>query len=166
MINFSFLGGWDGGIVIKELAAVDSHNNLVSSHYLIDRRAGRNYQCLKMEWFKLLTTNVIVMMATYSIHSWKLCYIAKHYVLLQSIVSDHRNNLLVDLSTYIYRYHSAIMLSNRRHPSSRNYIMCTVACYKSKHVCALRLSYSLSQWPKFHIICLLCVKCPPQFAYY
>jgi len=42
-------------------------------------------------------------------------------------------------------------------------ISCTFSCHnKSKHVCALRTAYSLSQWLNFDILSPQDAKCPPQ----
>ena len=47
-----------------------------------------------------LVTKTIGMTVIYRIQTWKLCYIARHHLLLQSIASDLRKyNLLVVLST-------------------------------------------------------------------
>ena len=49
---------------------------------------------------QLLTTGVTGIMVTYRIQSWKMCYIARHHLLLQSIALDLRKqNLLAVLST-------------------------------------------------------------------
>jgi len=44
---------------------------------------------------------------------------------------------------------------------------CTFACHnKSRHVCALRTTYSLVQWLNSHIVSLQYAKCPTQPAYH
>ena len=49
---------------------------------------------------KLITTDVIGMVVMFNIQSWRLCYIVKHHLLLQSIALDIRKqNLLTVLST-------------------------------------------------------------------
>jgi len=56
VIDFTYFDGRDGELVVKELAAVHFHSNRISSTFLRDRPAGRKYQCLTLEWIKLLTT--------------------------------------------------------------------------------------------------------------
>ena len=50
LTDFTYLEGRDGELVVKELVAVDSHCNLVSSC----RTAGRKYHLLTPEWIRLL----------------------------------------------------------------------------------------------------------------
>ena len=49
MIDFTFLEGRDGELVAKELAAVDSHGNRVSSHVFKRPMAGKKYHLLTPE---------------------------------------------------------------------------------------------------------------------
>jgi hypothetical protein len=60
-----------------------------------DFTVGRKFHCLTVELIKLLTTGVIGMMVMYCIRSQKLCYIARHHLLLQSIASDLRKHILL-----------------------------------------------------------------------
>ena len=93
------------------------------------------------------------------IHSCRLCYIAKHHLLLQSTASDLRKqNLLIVLSTIV------IDITQLECPQlaeiSLPAISCTSACHnKSKHVRALRSAYSLDQWLNFYILSLQYAKC-------
>ena len=84
---------------------------------------------------------VIGMTVIYHIQSWKLCYIARHRLLLQSIASgllkkefiSVLNDRTVIDSTQLGRPPIAdIYLSA---------ISCTFECHKSKRVCALRSAY-------------------------
>jgi len=59
VIDFTYLEGNYGELVVKELAAVDSHSNRVSSY--VFKRAGMNCHCLTLERM-LLTMGVIGMM--------------------------------------------------------------------------------------------------------
>jgi len=46
-------------------------------------------------------------------------------------------------------------------------ISCTFACHKkSRHVCVLRMAYSLSQWLNLYILSLQFANCPNQPAYH
>ena len=45
-------------------------------------------------------------------------------------------------------------------------ISCTFACHKSKHVCALRIAYSVVQWLHFYALSLQYVSCPAQPTYH
>jgi len=55
---------------------------------------GKKYQFLTPEWMKQLTTGVIGMTVMYYIQSWKLWYIARHHLLLQSIASILRKQFI------------------------------------------------------------------------
>jgi len=103
VIHLIFLEVQDGELVAKELAAVHSHSNRVSS-YVFKRPYG---------WEEVRSFNARMNQSIdhgckwndgdvlYSdMESWRLCYIAKHHLSLQSIASGHRNpNLLVFSST-------------------------------------------------------------------
>ena len=88
--DFTFLEERDSYIVGKSwrlsTPTVTESNHL----YLRDRTAGKNYQHLTPEWIRLLIMDVISIMAMYYIQSWKLYYIARHHLLLQSIASGLR----------------------------------------------------------------------------
>ena len=49
VIDFTFLEGRDGELVVKELAVVDSHGNRVSSNVFKRPIVGNNYQRLTPE---------------------------------------------------------------------------------------------------------------------
>ena len=92
--DFTYLKGWDGDIVVKGWHL--STSRVTGSHRmsLRDRAAGRKYRCLTPEWMKQSTTDVIGMMVIYYIQSWKLWYIVRHRLLLQSIASGIRKHNL------------------------------------------------------------------------
>jgi hypothetical protein len=79
--DFTCLDGRDGELVIKKLAAVESHSNRATFYVFMTPTAGRKYQCLSLELIKLLTAGVIGIMAIYRIQSWKLSYIARYHLL-------------------------------------------------------------------------------------
>ena len=113
-----------------------------------------------------MTTGVIRMMVTYHFQSWKLCYIARHHLLLQSIASDLRNqNLLVVLSTA-----QLLNITRLGCPEladiSLPAISCTFAWHKPKNVCELRTAYSLAQCLKFYTLGMQFAKCRPQPAFH
>jgi hypothetical protein len=49
VIDFTYLEGKNGELVVKELAAVDSYSSRVSSMCLKDTIVGRNCQCLTLD---------------------------------------------------------------------------------------------------------------------
>ena len=69
VIDFTFLEGRNGELVLKELAD-DDPSNRVSSYFLRDITAGKKCHCLTLGGVMLLTTGVIGMMVIYHIHSW------------------------------------------------------------------------------------------------
>jgi len=69
VIDFTYLEGRDGELVVKELAAVDAHSNRVSSYIFKRPTAGEKYLRITPEWIRLLTTGVIGMMAMNYIQS-------------------------------------------------------------------------------------------------
>ena len=88
VINFTYLEGRDGELLVKELAAVDSHRNRVSSYIFKKPYGWEEVPMFNARINELLATGVIGMMVMCCIQSWKLCSIARHYLLLQSIASD------------------------------------------------------------------------------
>ena len=87
MIDFTYLEGKDGELVVKELAAVDSHSNRVSSYVFKKPYSWEELSLFKVRTKKLLTMGVIGMIFMYYIQSYKMCYIARHHLLLQFIAS-------------------------------------------------------------------------------
>ena len=49
VIDFTFLEGRVGELVVKDLAAVDSHSNRVSSNVFKNLIVGKKYRCLPPE---------------------------------------------------------------------------------------------------------------------
>lgn len=91
--DFTFLEGRDCEVVVEQMAAVDSHGNRVWSCL---------WEAIRQKWIRLLTTGVTGIMAMYYIQSWRLCYIARNNLPLQSIASVLRKyNLLVVPSTVL-----------------------------------------------------------------
>ena len=80
VIDFTYLEERDVELVVKELVAVDSHSNGVSSYVFKVPYVLGKFHPLMPEWIKLLTTVVIGKMMMSCIESWKLCYIARHHL--------------------------------------------------------------------------------------
>jgi len=53
VIDFTFLEGRDGELVVKELTLVDSHSNRSRHLYVIGRTVGKKYQRLTPEYIRL-----------------------------------------------------------------------------------------------------------------
>jgi len=68
VIDFTFLEGRDGEILVKEFSAIDSHSNRTSS-YLKVRTVWRRCHRLTPKSIRLLIMGAIGMMATYYIQS-------------------------------------------------------------------------------------------------
>ena len=61
------------------------------------RTVGRKYQSLTLVRIKLFTTGAIGTMVKFCIQSWKICYIARHHLQLQSIASVLRKQFISGL---------------------------------------------------------------------
>jgi hypothetical protein len=135
VIGFTYLEGRDWEIIVKELAAADSHSNMVSSYVFKRPTVWRKYLCLTPEWTRLLTTGVTVMMVMYHIQNRRLCYIVRHHLHLQfiSVLIDRKISDITQLGNP--------QIADISLPAIR----CTFAFHKSKHVCALRSTFSLAQ---------------------
>jgi hypothetical protein len=122
---------------------------------LRDRTAGKKYHRLTPEWIRLLTRGVIGMMVTYNTQSWRLCYIARHLLPLQSIASGLKKHNLFVVSSAV----QLLISTQLGCPALADIILPGISCtfvwhIKSRYVCALRTTYSLAQWSKVYILSL------------
>lgn len=62
VIDFPYLEWGDGELVVKELAAADSHSYRILSYVFKRPTRGKKYHRLSPEWIRLLTTDIIAMM--------------------------------------------------------------------------------------------------------
>jgi len=98
VIDFTYLEGRDGDIVVKELAAVDFQSNRVSSYVFKGLNGWEEVPMFNARINEAMTTGVIGIMVMYYIQSWILWYIARHHPLLHSIASGPRkHNLSAEL---------------------------------------------------------------------
>ena len=160
VIDFTYLEGKDGELVVKELANVDSPNNRVSS-YVFKRPYG---------WEVLSVFNVRLNEAIdhgcnwnygfviYSdlkivVHSEASSAVAIYCFgpLKTEFISSLINRTVIDITQFGCPLLADINLSTTS---------CTFACHKSKHVCALRTAYSVSQCLHFYTVSLQYVSCP------
>ena len=167
VIDFTFLEGRDGDLVVKELAAVDSHSDRVSS-YVFKR---------PYSWEEVPLFNAQISQAIDQGCSWNDGDIL--YSELETVL--HRE---ASLAVAIYCFgpqktqfisglidHTVIDITQLGCPPLADIILpgisCTFACHnKSRHVCALRTANSLAQWLHFYILILQYGKCPTQPAYH
>lgn len=167
VIDFTFLEGRDGELVVKELAAVDSHSNRVSSYvfkrpYIWEEVPAFNarmnqaidHGCnwddgdiLYSELETVLHREASSAVAIYCFGPQKTQFI-----------SGLMNRTVIDITQLGCPPLTDISLPG---------ISCMFACHnKSRHVCALRTAYSLAQWLNFHVLSLQYAKCPTQPAYH
>jgi len=163
VIDFTFLEGRDGELVIKELAAVDSHSNRVSS-YVFKRPYG---------WEEVPSFNARMNQAIDHGYNWNdddILYPELETVLHREASpavaiycfrprKTHFMSGLIDRTVIDISQLGCPPLADISLPG----ISCTFACRnKSRHVCALRTAYSLAQWLNFYIFSLQYAKCPTQ----
>ena len=163
VFHFTFLEGRDGDIVVKELAAVDSHNNRVSS-YVFKRPYGWQFNarmnqaidhgCNLNDGDVLFSELETVLRREASSAVAINCFGPKKTQFISSLIE-----------------HTVIHITQLACPPiaeiSLPGINCTFACHnKFRHVCALRTAYSLAQWLNFYTLSLQYAKCPNQPAYH
>jgi len=163
VIDFTYLEGRDGDIVVKVLAAVDFQSNRVAS-YLFKRPYG---------WEELPMFNARINEAIDHGCNWNDGDVL--YSELQTVVHREASSAVAIycfgtqktqfISGLIER--TVIDITQLGCPPltdiSLTAISYTFTCHnKSKHVCALRTAYTLAQWLNFHIFTLEYAKCPPQ----
>jgi len=166
VIDFTYLEGQDNELVVKEVAAVDSNCNRVSS-YVFNRPCG---------WEEVPMFNARMNQAIDNGCNWNdgdVPYAELETVLhreasslLQSIASDfRRQNLLavIDHTVIDMTQLGCSQLADINLPA----ISCAFACHnKSKHFCSLRTAYALAQWLIFYTLSMQYANCPPQPAYH
>ena len=166
VIDFTYLEGKDGELVVKWLAALKSHSNKISSYVFK----------IPYSWEELSLFNVRMNEAIVHGCNWNYVYVP--YSDLEAVL--HRE---VSSAVAIYCFgpvktefissltnRTVIYITQQGCPSiadtNLSAISCTFACHKSKHVCALRSAYSVAQWLHFYTISLKYVSCPSQPAYH
>jgi hypothetical protein len=163
VFHFTFLEGRDGDIVVKELAAVDSHNNRVSS-YVFKRPYGWQFNArmnqaidhgcncndvdvLYSELETVLNREASSVVAIHSFGPQKIQFI-------RSLIE----RTVIDITQL-----ECLPITDISLPG----INFTFACHnKSRHVCALRTAYSLAQWLNFYTLSMHYAMCPTQPAYH
>ena len=163
VIDFNYLDGRDGEIVVKELAAVDSTCSRVSS-YIFKR---------PYTWDEVPVFNAIMNNASDHGCNWNdgdILYSELETVLQReassavaiycfgpqksAFISHLIDRTVIDITQLGCPQLADISLST---------ISCTFACHnKSKHVCALQSAHSIAQWLHFHILSLQYARCPLQ----
>ena len=167
VIDFTFLEGRDGEIVVKELAFVDSSNNRVSS-YVFKRPYG---------WEEVPPFNARMNQAIDHGCNWNDGDVL--YSELETVLRREASSAVAIycfgpqktqfISSLIER--TVIDITQLGCPPVADIslpgINCTFACHnKLRHVCALRTAYSLAQWLNFYTLSLQYAKCPTQPAFH
>jgi hypothetical protein len=163
VIDFIYLIGRDGELVVKELAVADSRNNRISS-YMFKRPYA-------WEEVPLFTTR----MNTAADHgcNWNdgdILYSELETVLHRETASAAAiycyGTLKADfIGGLIDRTVIDITQLGCPEPIDISYptFSCTFTCHnKSRYDCALRSAYSLSQWLDFNMLSRQYAKCPSQ----
>ena len=159
MIDFTFLEGRDYELVVKGLAAVDSHSNSLITWIEESVQLG-----------KVPAFNARVNQTIDHGYNWD-----DGDVLAGNCVTS-------GITVYCFGPHKAQFISGLIHRKFIDInqlvcppladitvpgISCTFECYKRfSKVCALRTAFSLAQWLNFHIITLQYAKWPTQHAYH
>jgi len=153
VIDFTYLGGRYGELLVKELATVDSHRNRVSS-YIFKK---------PYEWEEVPMFNAGINEAIDHGCDWNDGDVL--YSELETVLHREASSAVVIYCFGPLKTQFIIGLFDRTvidiiqlgcpelaHISLAS-ISCTFACHnKSKHVCALRTAYSLAQWLNFYTL--------------
>jgi hypothetical protein len=91
VVDFSFLDGRDGEIVVKELALADSHSNRISSYLFKSPYTWGKFRPLTLDSITLWIMAAIGTMDTYCIQSWRIYYTVELHQPLQFIASGLRS---------------------------------------------------------------------------
>lgn len=167
VIDFTYLEGRDGEIVVKELAVADSWGSRVSSYVFkspyiwedvtsfntrinkaIDHGCNWNdgdvpYSELETVLFREASTAVAI-----------YCFGLQKTNFISSLIE----RTVIDITQLGCPSLTSISIPT---------ISCTFACHnKCRHVCALRIAYSLADWLNFYIHSLRYTKCPTQPAFH
>ena len=163
VIEFTYLKGRDGEIVVKELATVDSHTNRVSS-YVFKRSYGweevpsfnaRMNQAID-HGCNLNDGDVLYSELETLLHREESTGVAIYCFGPQQtqFISGLNDRKVIDITQLGCPPHADI---------NRPGITCRYACHKYRPLCTLRTAYSLAQWLNFHTFSLQYAKCPiPQ----
>jgi hypothetical protein len=167
VIYFTYLEGRDSELLVKELAAVDSHSNRVASYIfktpygweeipMFNARINDalDYGCNWNDGDILYSEleNVLHREASSAVAIY--CFGPLETKFISGII----NRTVIDITQL-----GCPELADISLPA----ISCTFACHnKSKHVCALRTAYSLAQWLYFHTLSPQYAKCPPPLSLY
>ena len=167
VIDFTYLEGRDGELLVKELATVDSHRNRVSS-YIFKKPYG---------WEEVPMFNARINEAIDHGCNWNDGDVL--YSELETVLHREASSAVVIYCFGPLKTQFIIGLFDRTvidiiqlgcpelADISLASISCTFACRnKSKHVCALRTAYSLSQWLNVYTLSVQYAKCPPQPAFH
>ena len=167
VIDFTYLEGWDCELMVKELAAVGSQSNRVSSYIF-----KRPYGWEKVPMFKARINEAIdngcnwndgdvpyseleTLLHREASPAFAIYYYGPLKIKFISGLIDHR---VIDISLLEFPELADVILAA---------IGCTFACHKnSKHGCALRMAYSLAQWLNFYTLSVQHKKCTPQHAFH
>jgi hypothetical protein len=96
VFDITFLEGQDFELVVKELAVVDFHSNMVSSYVVKRPYSWHKVPAFKPGMYQAIDHGCNWNFGDVYIQNWKLCYIARRHLPLQSIAWGLRkHNLLV-----------------------------------------------------------------------
>jgi hypothetical protein len=165
VIDFTFLDGRDGYIVVKELAAVNFQRNRYSyifkkpygleavSMFTAELNEAVDHGCNWNESDITYSELETVLHREASSAVAFYCYVPQK----TKFISELIQRTVIDIGQL-----GCPDLEDMRLPT----ISCMFACHKSKHVCALRTAYSLAQWLNYYTLSLQYVKCSPQPAFH
>ena len=96
VIHFTFLEGRDGELVVNEMAVVETHSNRVTSYVFKSPYSREEVPALNARM------NQAIDHGCNWNDGWKLCYIARHHLPLQSIASGLRKQNLIVVSWTVH----------------------------------------------------------------
>ena len=167
LIDFTYLEGKDDEIVAKELAAVYSHSNRVSSNgfkkpYNLEELSLFNVRMNEAieHWCNWNDGNIPHSELETVLHREASSAVAIYCIGLLKTECNHGpiDRTVIDI-THLGRPQIADI---------NLYAICRTFAFhnNSKHVCALRSAYSVAQWLNVYTISLQYVNCPAQPAYH
>jgi len=167
VVDFTYLEGRDGELLVKELATVDSHRNRVSS-YIFKKPYG---------WEKVPVFNARIIEAIDHGFNWNdddVLYSELETVLQREASSAVAIYCFGPLKTQFISgllERTLIDIKQLGCPELSDISLASISCtftyhYKSKHVGALRTAYSLAQWLNLYTLNVQYAKCPPQPAFH
>jgi hypothetical protein len=163
VIDFTYLEGGDGDIVVKVLAAVDFQSKRVSSY---DFKRPYGWEDIPMFDARMNETidhgcnwndsHVLYSELETVVHRESSSVVAIYCFGPQNTqcISSHIDRAAIDITQLGCTPLTDIILPT---------LSCTFACLdKSEQVCVLRTDYLFSHWLNLQIISLQYAKCPPQ----